>query len=387
MNCQYHKETQYDFIWNITLVCPWDCEFCCTDAAYVRKQGKEIIIQERSLTSEVVVKSECEKNSMIRRIKLDGYRPNKFDYALVDRQQRKKEITFEEKISALENLKGSNLKIDFAGGDPLSCYENYLIIKYASELFGKGNISITSTGFSINRYGVDLVSNIIGEFEFTLDETNENPAQNRPSGYNASNIFYAKKFSENNIKTKAQLPIHSGNIDPVAIENIYTILADAEIDELLLMRTFPVGRGRIFLMKEGMYNRDDYRKVINLYREMEMRYQGPKVRLQCALKNLESSEGDPNPCDLMRESYGINPRGKLLLSAWATNDIGEPLSDDFVLGNLYEKSFVELLESPKAKKYFKKLDQNFGHCKIFSHIFSPNQGSDGIFEKNDPLYT
>lgn len=386
---KYSKNNKYDFIWNITLVCPWNCEFCCTDSVHVTKEKNDIILYEKGLSEKIYANCNPEsykETEEYKRIISDGFKVTKYDISLKDRQRRGKEISFDNKLSLLNNLKGSNVEIDFAGGDPLSCYENFLIIKKASDLFGKNNISITSTGFSINRYGVNFLSKTIGEFEFTLDETSDTPPFNRPSGYNASNLLYAKEFANNGVRTKAQLPIHSGNFSYKSIESIYLSLAESGIDELLLMRTFPVGRGRIFLLKNGMYIADDYKKVIETYRELESKYSGPKVRLQCALKNLEPEKLNKNPCDLMRDSYGINPRGNLLLSAWATNNVGEPLSKDFVLGNLHEVQFKDLLKTPKALKYFKKLDDNFGHCKIFSYIFSANQTAGSIFKNNDPLY-
>lgn len=383
----YNKKTTYDFIWNITLVCPWNCEFCCTDASYVKKDEQRIVIYEKGLSEKIIAPNTENDTPILQRMISEGFTPTIFDKALIDRQTRGKEISYDEKISILKNLEENKVNIDFAGGDPLSCYENYLVIKRASELFGRENISITSTGFTLKNYGVDRISEIIGEFEFTLDEVTDSPAINRPNGYNGSNIFYAKKFSEKGIKTKAQIPIHGGNCSSVDIEKIYLQLTEAGVNELLLMRVFPVGRGRSFIIKQGMYERSDYEAVIDLYRKMEKKYSGPKVRLQCALKHLESLPSDQNPCDLMRESYGINPKGQLLLSAWATNDVGEPLDDDFVLGKLHEESFKQILQSKKAKEYFKNLDNNFGHCKIFSHVFSKEVKTIGIFSKSDPLYS
>jgi hypothetical protein len=54
-------------------------------------------------------------------------------------------------LNVLRNLEGNDVTIDFAGGDPLSCYENYLVIKAASQKFGKQNISITSTGYFVRK--------------------------------------------------------------------------------------------------------------------------------------------------------------------------------------------------------------------------------------------
>lgn len=389
MTLFYSPKNMYDFIWNITLICPWDCEFCCTDSVHVKKEGNKIALYEKGLSKRIQINNDLshQEHEMYQRIISDGFNITKYDISLINRQNRNQEISYTKKLAVLQNIGSSKVKIDFAGGDPLSCYENFLVIKQASSSFGKENVSITSTGSSIKRYGVETLSKIIGEFEFTLDETSETPPFNRPNGYNASNLLYAEKFAKQGVKTKAQLPIHSGNYSESSIEDIYLSLTKAGIDELLLMRTFPVGRGRVFLLKEGMYIKDDYKRIIEQYRYLEEKYRGPRVRLQCALKHLDNVSGNENPCDLMRESYGINSKGNLLLSAWATNNIGEPLSDDFVLGNLHETSFENLLKTEKAQNYYSKLNNNHGHCKIFAYIFSAQQTSDDIFSKNDPLYS
>ena len=93
-----------------------------------------------------------------------------------------------------------------------------------------------------------------------------------------------------------------------------------------------------------------------------------------------------NPCDLMQSSFGINYKGLLLASAWATNDKGKPLSDDFVLGDLLKESFSMLEKSDKFKRLSLRLDENWGHCKIFSYVYSDDKNEDAIFSKNDPLY-
>lgn len=137
-----------DIIWNISLVCPWDCTFCCTDAVHVTTNNKNIIAREHSLLNTTIIEKKIES---IFKEKYPNIEPSKFDLALLDRQIKGKEPTYEDKIKILKNLIGHKVKIDFAGGDPLACHENYLIIKFASKLFGKESISITSTGAFVKK--------------------------------------------------------------------------------------------------------------------------------------------------------------------------------------------------------------------------------------------
>lgn len=370
-----------DIIWNISLVCPWDCTFCCTDAVHVTTNNKNIIAREHSLLNTTIIEKKIES---IFKEKYPNIEPSKFDLALLDRQIKGKEPTYEDKIKILKNLIGHKVKIDFAGGDPLACHENYLIIKFASKLFGKESISITSTGAFVKKYGAQEISTFIGEYEFTYDQPSDSPQDSRPLGYNSSNLRIAKNFSNIGVRTKAQLPIHHGNIDLNKIEKIYSDLCKANISELLLMRTFPVGRGERYLRSHTL-TKTEITETIKHYKKIESPSK-TKVRLQCALKHLYTVDKVNNPCDLMHESFGINFKGDLLLSARANNAKGLPLSDDFVLGNLCDQSFNEISTSEKFQRYKKRLNENFGHCKIFSYTASAEKTEDSLFQKNDPLY-
>jgi len=370
-----------DIIWNISLVCPWDCKFCCTDAVHVSSRNNNIIVRENSLKNIAVVERGLESGF---KVKYKDVNPTKYDLALISRQLAGKEPSYEQKIRILNNLKGYDVKIDFAGGDPLACHENYLVIKAASKIFGKESISITSTGAFVKKYGVQEISSFIGEYEFTYDEPADSPQDSRPVGYNSSNLKIARKFSSLGVRTKAQLPIHFGNISNNKVEQIYSDLCEAGISEILLMRTFPVGRGEEYL-RENALTKAELVGAIKCFKAVENKTK-TKVRLQCALKHLFEYDAGHNPCDLMHESFGINFMGDLLLSAWANNAKGLPLSEDFVLGNLCTQSFAEISETNKFQRYKKRLDENFGHCKIFSYVASTEKNEDSIFQKNDPLY-
>lgn len=376
-----HKQV-LDIIWNITLVCPWDCEFCCTDAVHVTSQNNNIIARESSLRKVSTIDEHARQKF---KEKYPEVKPTKFDLALLSRQISGKEPTYEQKISIINNLKGHKIKIDFAGGDPLACHENYLVIKEASRVFGKGSISITSTGAFIKKYGAEDIASIIGEYEFTYDEPSQTHQESRPSGYNTSNLKVATDFAKLGIRTKAQLPIHAGNMTKERIDKIYQDLCSRNINHLLLMRTFPVGRGKEYLRTHKI-TRHQTVETIQHFMNIEDKNK-TKIRLQCALKHLYEHNSRDNPCDLMHESFGINFRGELLLSAWANNAEGLPLSDNFVLGNLCTQSFEEIARSEKFQRYKKRLDENFGHCKIFAYVASGSNSEDSIFQKKDPLYS
>lgn len=380
------KLDKVNIIWNMSFVCPWDCKFCATGAVQVKRNNNSIVMIESDSSSEIEIENINLHHNEFKRILNEGITPNIFDMALHQRQKMGAELNYEQKIKVLDNILPTQAKIDFSGGDPLACYENYLVIKEAANRFGKENISITGTGASFNRYDPKDITSIAGTLDFTFDEPTTSDPINRPAGYNNSNLNLAKIFAALSLRTRAQLPIHLGNLESTKIVNIYTALHDAGVEELLLMRVFPVGRGNHSSGSNYTVSKKEYLAAIEQYQELENRLKYPRVVLQCALKSVSNKNFSQNPCDLMQNSFGITPKGNLLISAWATSFEDSPYRDIFVLGNLNENSLDTLLNTKKVHEYQSKLDNNWGHCKMFSFFNTNSKNTSSLFEKNDPLY-
>ncbi len=90
----------------------------------------------------------------------------------------------------------------------------------------------------------------------------------------------------------------------------------------------------------------------------------------------------------MTESFGLTPDGTLLASPWAIDGRGRPMHDAFVLGNLATTPMQAILQSEKVRAYMPRLDENIGHCKIFTFFHSTKSDPvDRLFDNADPLYT
>ena len=182
------------------------------------------------------------------------------------------------------------------------------------------------------------------------------------------------------------MPLTNNIIDENHLVRLYKELHLAEIDKLLVMRLFPVGRG--VLSESNLPSNNQYLKAIEiLYREEE-KYKYPKVKLQCALKHLINKKHEENPCDLFRSSFGIMPNGNLILSPWAYDNKGDVLSEDWVLGNISQISMHNIFANSSNNENWKRIDENFGQCKIFSFANSKKINFyDRLFDKSDPLYS
>lgn len=313
-----------DIIWNISLLCPWDCSICCVNAT----------------------------------------------------QTLKNELSLKDKLKIIDNLEDYNLKIDFSGGDPLMLKENLEVMKYASKKFGKENILVSTTGIGLSKINQNELSKYISKIEFNYDKS-----RLRPKDYNESNLNSAKLITT--IKTSAQVPLFKSTIRRETLTSLYLDLHNAGIQRMDLLRFFPVGRA---VNVNEMPSKKDYLTAIEIFRNLESKLKFPEVNLQCALKGLEGSY-EINPCDLFRGGMSINSKGILITSAWAMNKKGEPLHDMFILGSLLNNKISELLSTERADIYITRLDENFGHCKLFSYFNSEKLNLyDKLFDRADPLY-
>lgn len=370
-NEQDSKERFVDIIWNITLVCPWDCEICCVDAVHVVKKRQTIQLRSRGLTRLDEITHDPSKGSL-------------FDQAMAQRQQEGLELCFEQKLQVLQHLAGFRAKIDFSGGDPMAATENYKIMQIASQRFGRDQITLTATGAGLARYVVEDIAPFIGELNFTYDSPAPDGYQCRPTGYADGNLRKAAKFAQAGVKTRGECPLTIYNAKDETLRQIYLNLHEAGIDKMLLMRLFPSGRG--VYRPENSPTPAMYRHAIEMLREMEERYKYPQLKLQCALKFFDSNDLVENPCDLLRESFGLMANGTLLTSPWAIGGQGQPIDDAWILGNLAQIPLKELLETEKAQEYERRLNENFGNCKIFSFLHSKRERAmDRIFDQTDPL--
>lgn len=360
-----------DIIWNITKVCSWDCAVCCVDADHVSRKGDRIIISTDSLKTERSIQFNATEGSI-------------FDQAVQWNQKAGLELTLEQKLEVLNNLSGFDVKLDISGGDPLSATENTIILRESSARFGKDKITLTATGTGLSKCNVEEIASLIGELNFTFDSNDHQGKVSRPDNYASGNLKKASRFAEIGVKTRAELPMTIHNIDEQMLEQIYMSLNLHGIGKLLLMRLFPVGRGVHRIADTP--SAEQYRKAISFLRSMEAKYGSPVIKLQCALNHFDNSSLPSNPCDVFHESFGLMSNGTLLASPWAINTSGKPIDDSWVLGNLSTTSLTEILSSPKAQIFAKRANENFGHCKIFSFIYSKNENSfDKIFDTADPF--
>jgi MoaA/NifB/PqqE/SkfB family radical SAM enzyme len=363
-----NMDRKVDLIWNTTLVCPYDCPVCCVDAVHVRRRSGQI---------------EMRSNAGTRTIARDSKGGSIFEQAGRLRQRQGLELDLAAKMRVLDHLEGLVPRIDFSGGDLLVLAENLDVVREAARRFGRGAITITATGAGIDEEALTELPALIGHFNFTFDSAGTGP--NRPRAYAASNLRTGERLARAGVAVRAELPLTRSNTSRKELTRIYERLRKSGIEQMLAMRLFPVGRGAG--LQDQVPSPREYLSAIGVLRELEMRYGGPRVRLQCALRHLEPDPKAGNPCNAVKESFGIMPDGTLLRSAWALDRRGKPLDPSWVLGNVAETPLPRLLDSVPVREMVERADENFGECKVFAFLNGQSRDpAERFFERADPLY-
>lgn len=359
-----------DIIWNVTRICGYYCSICCVDAIQVIKKNEQLIL---------ISGLNKEKKEYI---PAKGKETSIYTQAGEELSRQGKELSFQGRLQILDNLKGMDVKIDFSGGDPLLLPETAILIKRASEYFGRANITLTSTGGGLLKAKSQDVLSFVGELNFTYDAPRAKYLDYRERGYTDRSLRVIREIAKSGVKTRAEMPLSEKNISEESLRMIYEELHEENIDKLLVMRLFPSGRCNE--SQAVPLTKEQYLKAIAFLKKLEEKYQKPKIRLQCALKHVWTQDLDENPCDLVSHSYGLTPSGQLLASPWAIGIDGEAVDDAFLLGDLSKQSIKEILEGEKVQSFLRRKDENFGHCKM--HAYFANPGQKNSWFKMDPLY-
>ncbi|MHC4260667.1 MAG: hypothetical protein ACYSTF_09710, partial [Planctomycetota bacterium] len=183
-----------DITWNITLICPWDCDICCVDAVHVTRRNGHIRLRSETLEKEERLASPPNGRTI-------------YDQAMKLRQHQGLELDFIQKIRVLDHLDGYLPKIDFSGGDPLAARENLTVMQIAAQRFGREQITLTSTGAGLTKCDPGEIAPFIGELNFTYDSPYRRGNGNRPVGYAYGNLRKAARFVQAGVKARGECPL------------------------------------------------------------------------------------------------------------------------------------------------------------------------------------
>ncbi|MBU1088294.1 hypothetical protein KKA02_00230 [Patescibacteria group bacterium] len=367
-------EGKLGIIWTLDRICKWQCNYCCVDAFGVKIQDRNLQITSNRF-------NHTEKQPKSRQSQDIFRRANQI------LQDQGLALTLTEKMKILDNLQGANIEIGFSGGDPLLVQDNFQVIRRASDLFGRSNIGLTVTGIGIKLGKVENYLEHIAQLEFTYDSPVDDDENHQQPGYNRTNLegfgSIVDACKKEQVVTQALIPISNTNKDPNTVDLLYSTLRQSRVDKVYLMRTFPVGRGSH--SQTDILQADDYRRVIQQYKQLQIQTSGPEVNVMCALRALYP-DTDPDPCTFLRSTIDLTSTGDLIADAFAYGPTGEPLLPELVFGNLRKDKFADLISQDRLHRLADRIGENPGHCKVFAYLSNRSAGIDGFFTRTDPLY-
>ncbi len=298
-------------IWNLTRVCPWDCEFCCVSAVHAKDK-------------------------------------------VIAKQQKERELSLQQKFEILDMLVGRGWKIDFSGGDPLFYDDDRAVVRRATEMFPREQLSISGTGLKLNADAVALMRKV-DSVEFTVDYLSDDEILHRPTGYIRSSIGAIEKLANIGINIAAVTVLYGPFTSLDRLEEIYNWLCGHNVREWSVLRFYPVGRGMDFA--NLMISDRDYLRIV----EHVQSFVGPtKVVVQHSLRVLQGTYR----CHAAVETMGILPDGTVTSCAWALDKTCQPL-ENFRIGKLPEEDLDGILDKARMTKGF--CDRK-PYCRILSHI-------------------
>jgi len=295
-NSEKIKMIKTPIIWNITRDCFWDCSYCCISANQNSKKDSE--------------------------------------------------ISLEDKLKIARNIDSRDVFIDVSGGDPLISHENLEVINKLSDIFGRKNLSITTTGRGLELVDLNLLLRAVSEVSFTYDFPHE-PSPDRPLGYNSSNLIAVQKVIQMGIGTLAQIPLTKNNISKEITHKIYENLNSAGVENLLLMKFFESGRGTG--KSDLTLSQKENRQAIKNYKKLERKYGFPKIRVAPSLRGKLFGE--------CFNSLNITSQGLLLSTPWAYKISGEPYNWA-ILGDLKTRKLSELTGRNVYQRFLTQLNKN-----------------------------
>lgn len=154
---------------------------------------------------------------------------------------KRRELTLEQKQHILKNIVAyGKVNIDFSGGDPLFHPDDRTVIQSASEMLGKDNISISTTGHSLQGLADSEILSMSTNYELTYDyPVRYNNTDPRHHTYNPLNIEQSRRVKGLGADVGIFSPVQ--NIGDKQIEAWAEDLAELSPDSVNLIRLMPVG--------------------------------------------------------------------------------------------------------------------------------------------------
>ena len=254
-------------------------------------------------------------------------------------------------LNSITSIGKSNICIDFSGGAPLTNKEDIDLIKKASKAIGKENISISTTGLSLEKFSDEEILDLSRSYDLTYDfPIKYNELDKRDKRYNCKNFEQGKRIKNLGVALNIFIPLQ--NLEDYIIDELVKDLLELNPNSISIIRLMPVGS----LSLNDLVKFDEV-KLYNKLKEkmMSNNYKG-KFKATCSLRTiLNENKG----CNMVDEKYGVDHLGNLYSCIWASDILVN--KNPFKIGNLLEHDLIELISA-------KPMPLNKNKCAVYNYI-------------------
>ena len=202
-----------------------------------------------------------------------------------------KDIDKNQILQSILSFGKENINIDFSGGDPLFIDKDIEIVKKASEILGRDNVSISSTGLSLSKFSDEELLALAHSYDMTYDFPKQYSEYDiRDKRYNLMNYEQCIRLKKLGLNVDIFIPIR--NIDNIYIEQLAKDICEINPTSVKFLKCMPLN------------NHFDTSKIDNIIQvELFLKnlekfgYKG-SMKINCALK--EDFKKDNN-CNMLTE--------------------------------------------------------------------------------------
>lgn len=291
-------------IYDVTALCPWNCNICCMGA-----------------TSDKT----CKNNELTQAQKLDVVR-------------QVKELS--------EN--GYDVRIDLSGGELFTDVPAHTeLLSALSSALGRDKIGVSCSGYGITDKIADFLGKTVHDVEMTMDVVPYRPYKLRPIGYSVAAAKAVPLLKAAGCEVGLQTVVSSYNSNYADALAVFAWACANGVDNWSILRFFPSGRGAAY-PEAAMTDAEceAYVRMVLAMADSLPADRKPKVDFHYLMPGHKKHT---DVCRCVRHSIGILPNGDVVSCFWALDSSTGAIDPKFLLGNVKDNSLLEILNGERAR--------------------------------------
>ena len=272
--------------------------------------------------------------------------------------RREKNIDKGKILQSLLSVPKEKLTIDFSFVYLLFLPENIEIVKKASSILGKDNISISSTGLSIAKLSDEDLISLSSSYDMTYDFPKKYVQYDiRDKRYNPINFEQCKRLIKLGLSVDIFVPIR--DISFTYYDELAKALCEINPESINLLKCMPLNE------RFDTQNIDSVKFADYLTATLRKYGYSKKIGINCALQEDYKCEKN---CNMLTEKkIGLDQFGDLYTCIWASDILTDKTNNPFYLGNILDNTLLEILNSEKTKAFKNNLDDNRNICHVLNY--------------------